>query len=231
MPGRILIVEDDTSLAQILRNNLQIDGFEVDWAATPDEALRIERSFAPDLILLDVMLPGMSGFELGSVLRRGGRTPIIILSARGEKVDKLQGLRLGADDYVTKPFDMEELVARIQTVLRRVKPALGTIRLGAVTIDFRGRVATKGGGSKLRLTHREFEILRVLAERPSRMVYRDELFKEAWGMVDVTTTRSVDRAVSRLRQKIEPDPRNPRFLRTVHGDGYILTPDEMAELS
>jgi DNA-binding response OmpR family regulator len=149
-----------------------------------------------------------------------------MLSARGEKADKLQGLRSGADDYVTKPFDMEELVARIQTVLRRVKPALRMVRLGTVTIDFRARVATHGG-TTLRLTHREFEILRVLAERHSRMVYRDELFKEAWGMVDASTTRSVDRAVSRLRQKIEPDPRNPRFLQTVHGDGYILTPDDV----
>lgn len=225
---RILIVEDDPSLAQIVRNNLEIDGFEVEWAGEANEALRIERLFAPDLILLDVMLPGIGGFELGSVLRRRGRTPIIILSARGEKADKLQGLRLGADDYVTKPFDMEELVARIQTVLRRVKPALGIerIRMGTVTVDFRRSVASNAG-NKLRLTHREFEILRVLAERHSRMVYRDELFKEAWGFVDVTTTRSVDRAVSRLRQKIEPDPRNPRFLRTAHGDGYILTPDEV----
>jgi DNA-binding response OmpR family regulator len=224
MRSRILIVEDDTSLAQILRDNLEVDGFEVQWAAEPEEALRIERSFVPDLILLDVMLPGISGFELGRVLRRGRRTPIIILSARDEKADKLQGLRLGADDYVTKPFDMEELVARIQTVLRRVRPALGTIRMGTVTVDFQGRVATNAGAD-LRLTQREFEILRVLAERHSRMVYRDELFREIWGLVHVTPTRSVDRAVSRLRQKIEADPRNPRFLKTVHGDGYILTPD------
>jgi DNA-binding response OmpR family regulator len=225
MPSRILIVEDDAALAQILRDNLQVDGFEVEWAAAAEEALQIERSFVPDLILLDVMLPGVSGFELGAALRHGRRTPIIILSARDEKADKLQGLRLGADDYVTKPFDMEELVARIQTVLRRVKPALGAIRMGDVAVDFRARVATKSGVD-LRLTHREIEILRVLAERQSRMVYRDELFKEVWGVMHVTPTRTVDRAVSRLRQKIEADPRSPRFLRTVHGDGYVLTADE-----
>jgi DNA-binding response OmpR family regulator len=224
--SRILIVEDDFSLAQILRDNLIVDGFDVEWATHPDIALTLYRSFAPDLVLLDVMLPDLSGFELGRVLRHGGKTPIIMLSARGQKADKLEGLRLGADDYITKPFDMEELVARIHTVLRRVKPAVGIIQLGGVTIDFRRGLAT-GAGGDLRLTHREFEILRVLAERHSRVVFRDELFKEIWGFVDSTTTRSVDRAVSRLRQKIEADPRNPRFLRTVHGDGYILTVEDM----
>ena len=123
MRPRILIVEDDSSLAQILRDNLLVDGFDVEWAAHPDRALGLYRSFVPDLVLLDVMLPDMSGFELARVLRHGGKTPIIILSARGEKADKLTGLRLGADDYITKPFDMEELVARINTVLRRMKPS------------------------------------------------------------------------------------------------------------
>jgi DNA-binding response OmpR family regulator len=226
MRPRILIVEDDSSLAQILRDNLLLDGFDVEWAPQAERALSLYRSFVPDLVLLDVMLPDLSGFELGRVLRHGGKTPIIILSARGEKADKLEGLRLGADDYITKPFDMEELVARIHTVLRRVKPTVGTIQLGGITIDFHRGLAKDARGD-LRLTHREFEILRVLAERHSRVVFRDELFKEIWGFVDSTTTRSVDRAVSRLRQKIEADPRNPRFLRTVHGDGYILTPESL----
>jgi DNA-binding response OmpR family regulator len=226
MRPRILIVEDDLSLAQVLRDNLIVDGFDVDWATHPDAALSLYRSSVPDLVLLDVMLPDVSGFELGRVLRHRGKTPIIILSARGEKADKLEGLRLGADDYVTKPFDMEELVARIHTVLRRVKPSVATIQLGDVTVDFLRGLAS-GSQGDLRLTHREFEILRVLAERHSRVVFRDELFKEIWGFVDSSTTRSVDRAVSRLRQKIEADPRNPRFLRTVHGDGYILTVEEM----
>ncbi len=226
MKSKILIVEDDSSLAQILHDNLLVDGFDVEWAPNHHRALSLYRSFVPDLVLLDLMLPDLSGFELGRVLSHGGKTPIIILSARGEKADKLQGLRLGADDYVTKPFDMEELVARIHTVLRRVKPAVGTIQLGGVTIDFRRGIAT-GATGDLHLTHREFEILRILAEHHSRVVFRDELFKEIWGFVDVSTTRSVDRAVSRLRQKIEADPRNPRFLRTVHGDGYILTVEAM----
>ena len=226
MGARILVVEDDQSLGQILLDNLRVDGFEVELAADPKEALGTYRSFAPDLVLLDLMLPGISGFELGKVLRDGGKTPLIILSARGEKADKLQGLRLGADDYVTKPFDMEELVARIHTVLRRVRRVVETIRFGAVIVDFRTRTAADSRGD-LHLTHREFEILRVLAERHTRVVYRDELFREIWGLVDSTTTRSLDRAVSRLRQKIEADPHNPRFLRTVHGDGYILTPESV----
>ena len=221
MRPRILIVEDDSSLAQIVRDNLLMDGFEVECASQANHALKLYRSFVPDLVLLDVMLPDLSGFELAGVLRHGGKTPIIILSARGEKTDKLTGLRLGADDYITKPFDMEELVARINTVLRRLKPAISAIRLAGVTIDFRSGTAT--GSRDLHLTHREFEILRVLAERQARVVFRDELFREVWGFLDTSTTRSVDRAVSRLRQKIEADPRAPRFLRTVHGDGYILT--------
>jgi two-component system response regulator MtrA len=222
MRPRILIVEDDVSLAQILRDNLIVDGFDVEWASRPDRAVSLYRSFVPDLVLLDVMLPDLSGFELARILRHGGKTPIIILSARGEKTDKLTGLRLGADDYVTKPFDMEELVARINTVLRRAKATIAAIRLADVTVDFRSGTAT-GPRGDLHLTHREFEILRVLAERRSCVVFRDELFREVWGFLDRSTTRSVDRAVSRLRQKIETDPHNPRFLRTVHGDGYILT--------
>ena len=226
MKSRILIVEDDPSLAQILRDNLLLDGFDVECAAHAERAMGLYRAFVPDLVLLDVMLPDLSGFDLARALRHGGKTPIIILSARGEKADKLTGLRLGADDYVTKPFDMEELVARINTVLRRLKPAVSAIRLAEVTIDFRSGIAT-GPQGDLHLTHREFEILRVLAERQARVVFRDELFREVWGFLDTSTTRSVDRAVSRLRQKIEPDPRAPRFLRTVHGDGYILTPESV----
>src|SRR4026207_1178027 len=119
--AKVLIVADDSSLAQILRDNLLVDGFEVEWASHPDQALSLYRSFGPDLVLLDVMLPDASGSEPGRVWRHGGKTPIIILSARGEKADKLTGLRLGADDYVTKPFDMEELGARINNALRRLR--------------------------------------------------------------------------------------------------------------
>ena len=222
MARRILIVEDDAALAQLLRDNLIIDGFGVDWAANADEAVSRCRSFKPDLILLDVMLPGINGFDVGKVLSRGGEVPIIILSALGQKADKLRGLKMGADDYVTKPFDMEELVARIHTVLRRKSPPIDIITLGPVTVDFRTRRARDGSG-ELHLTHREFEILRFLAERRDRIVYRDELLREIWGFLGTSATRSVDQAVARLRKKIEPNAHAPRFLRTVHGDGYLLT--------
>jgi DNA-binding response OmpR family regulator len=222
MAKRILIVEDDAALAQLLRDNLIIDGFAAEWAASSEEALNRSRSFNPDLILLDVMLPGLSGFDVGKMLSRGGDIPIIILSALGQKADKLRGLNMGADDYVTKPFDMEELVARIHTVLRRKSPPVEAITLGPVTVDFKTRRARDGSGD-LHLTHREFEILRFLAERRDRIVYRDELLREIWGFLGTSATRSVDQAVARLRKKIEPNAHSPRFLRTVHGDGYLLT--------
>jgi DNA-binding response OmpR family regulator len=222
MAKRILIVEDDAALAQLLRDNLIIDGFAADWAASSEEALNRSRSFNPDLILLDVMLPGLSGFDVGKMLSKGGDIPIIILSALGQKADKLRGLSMGADDYVTKPFDMEELVARIHTVLRRKSPPVEAITLGPVTVDFKTRRARDLSGD-LHLTHREFEILRFLAERRDRIVYRDELLREIWGFLGTSATRSVDQAVARLRKKIEPNAHSPRFLRTVHGDGYLLT--------
>jgi len=222
MARKILIVEDDAPLAQVLRDNLIIDGFAVEWAANGDEALAHAQSFSPDLILLDLMLPGLSGFDIGRALNRGGDTPIIILSALGQKADKLRGLDMGADDYVTKPFDMEELVARIHGVLRRKMPPIESIVLGTVTIDFRTRRA-HDGQRDLRLTHREFEILRFLAERQDTIVHRDALLREIWGFLGTGATRSVDQAVSRLRKKIEPNAHAPRFLLTVHGDGYSLT--------
>jgi two-component system response regulator VicR len=222
MPKRILIVEDDAALAQLLRDNLIIDGFSVECAASADEALQRTRAFTPDLVLLDLMLPGISGFDLGKSLSKGGDVPIIILSALGQKADKLRGLKMGADDYVTKPFDMEELVARIHTVLRRKSPPVEAITLGSVSVDFRTRHARDASGD-LHLTHREFEILRFLAERRDRIVHRDELLREIWGFLGTSATRSVDQAVARLRKKIEPNAHPPRFLRTVHGDGYSLT--------
>jgi two-component system, OmpR family, response regulator ResD len=224
---RILIVEDDPTLRRVLRDNLIFEGYRVDAVADGKSAISYVRASTPDLVVLDLMLPDFDGLDLCPVLRQSGKVPIIILSARGQKTDKVKGLKLGADDYITKPFDMEELVARINTVLRRSKPSITAIRLADVTIDFRSGTAT-GPRGDLHLTHRELEILRVLAERQGRVVFRDELFREVWGFLDTSTTRSVDRAVSRLRQKIEADPRTPRFLRTVHGDGYILTSEAVS---
>ena len=221
MKKRLLVVEDDTSLARILCDNLSFAGFDVEWVKDGDAAARSVRTTPPDLIILDVMLPGRDGFELCGVLRQRGRTPIVMLTARGQKADKVRGLQLGADDYVTKPFHLEELVARIQAVLRRARPAVDRLVLGDVLVDLTALRAWSSG-QEFHLTHREFEVLRYLAERERRVVSRDELLREVWGYLDSPTTRSVDHAVARLRKKIEPDPHHPRFLHTVHGDGYCL---------
>ncbi len=222
MKKRILVVEDDTSLAWVLRENLAFEGFEVELVADGHKAVDAARDFLPDLVVLDVMLPGRDGFDLCALLRRGGATPIIMLTARGQKADKLKGLRLGADDYVTKPFDVEELMARVHAVLRRVRPPVDDVSLGGVTIDF-ARMTVTHGRDELHLTHREFELLKYLVERQGRVVHRHELLREIWGYPDAPTTRSVDNAIARLRKKIEKDPARPRFIHTVRGDGYLIT--------
>jgi DNA-binding response OmpR family regulator len=222
MKKRLLVVEDDPALTHVLRDNLGFAGFDVDCVVNGDEALRRVRAAPPDLILLDVMLPGRSGFELCGVLRQGGRTPVIMVTARGQKADKVRGFELGADDYVTKPFHVEELVARIRAVLRRARPAIERLDLADVHIDL-ARLQASIAGRPLHLTHREFEVLHYLAERHGRVVSRDELLREIWGYLDTPSTRSVDHAIARLRKKIERDPHHPRFIHTVHGDGYCLT--------
>jgi DNA-binding response OmpR family regulator len=223
MQGRVLIVEDDEVLARVIADNLRFAGYEVSATGNGHEAISRLRVFQPDLVLLDLMLPDHNGFELCPVLRQGGRTPVVILSARAQKADKLRGLKLGADDYLTKPFDLDELLARVQAVLRRSRRSVDRVVLGTVTIDFTALRATEGA-REVHLTHREFGVLRYLAERQDRVVYRDELLREIWGYLDMPpATRSVDHAIARLRKKIEPDPHHPRFVRTVHGDGYILS--------
>ncbi len=223
MKKRILLVEDDRPLSRVLCDNFTFEGFEVRAVGDGRLAVDAARDFAPDLIILDVTLPGMHGFELCGILRQGGRTPIIMLTACVQKADKLRGLNLGADDYVTKPFDLEELLARINAVLRRTRPHQASLELGAVVVDFNALTATRGSMS-LSLSHREFDLLRYLAERPDHVVHRDELLREVWGYPDAPNTRSVDHAIARLRKKIESDPRHPCFIHTVHGDGYCLTP-------
>ena len=229
MNKRILVVEDDTSLAWVLRENLVFEGFEVELVADGHRAVTAARDFLPDLVILDVMLPGRDGFDLCGLLRQGGATPIIMLTARGQKADKLKGLRLGADDYVTKPFDVEELMARVHAVLRRARPPVDHVSLGGVTIDF-GKMTVTHGRDELHLTHREFELLKYLVERQGRVVHRHELLREIWGYPDAPTTRSVDNAIARLRKKIEPDPARPRFIHTVRGDGYMITAEGRTSL-
>jgi DNA-binding response OmpR family regulator len=223
--NRLLVVEDDAALARVLRDGLTFAGFDVECVGDGEAALARVRAAAPDLILLDIVLPGRDGFELCGVLRQGGRIPIIVLTARGQKADKMRGFALGADDYVTKPFHLEELLARIKAVLRRARPAVDHLVLGRVVVDFEHLQASVGP-HRLHLTHREFEVLRYLAERRGCVVSRDELLREVWGYLDVPNTRSVDDAIARLRKKIEVDAHSPRFIHTVHGDGYCIRFDD-----
>ena len=222
MKKRILVVEDDAALARVLSDNLTFSGFEVEWVTNGTAALGRIRAVSPDLILLDVMLPGQNGFDLCGLLRQGGRTPVIMLTARDQKVDKLRGLEAGADDYVTKPFDFDELQARMRAVLRRSRLLFTHLRLGQVTIDLQHFRAVKER-RHIHLTRREFDLLAYLAERQGCTVHRSELLREIWGYPEEPNTRAVDYAIKRLRSKIELDPHNPKYIHTVHGDGYCLT--------
>lgn len=224
MKQRILVVEDDADLARILVDNLLFEGFDVQSVADGNLAVARANDFGPDLILLDLMLPNKTGFELCGELRGRRQTSIVILTARSEKRDKLRGLNLGADDYVTKPFDLEELLARVHAVLRRARPRVERLHLGRVIIDLRTLEAWIGS-QPLELTHREFELVRYLATRSQQVVSRAELLRAIWGFVETLETRSVDHAIARLRRKIEEDVHHPRFIHTVHGEGYCLTLD------
>jgi DNA-binding response OmpR family regulator len=222
MKGTVLIVEDDAALGRVLRDNLVFEGFQVHWVTEGRDALNASRHGSPDIVLLDIGLPDGDGLQLVEQLRHVRSVPIIVLTARSQKADKLRGLELGADDYVTKPFDMEELLARVRAVLRRVNPGVDCLKIGDVTVDFAARTAERQN-QPLRLTDKEFEILRYLAQHQSRVVLRDELLKAVWGYPEAPLTRSVDNAIARLRKKIEPEVQHPRYIQTVHGDGYRLT--------
>jgi DNA-binding response OmpR family regulator len=229
MSKRILVVEDDPALSQILRDNLLFEGFEVDCVS--DGSLALERcaASAPDLVVLDITLPGLSGFEVCRELHQRGHIPVLMLTARVQKADKIRGLELGADDYITKPFDLDEFLARVKAVLRRTRPANDQLTLGTLIIDFTSRTARRGN-SETYLTQREFDLLHYLAERSGRVVQRDELLRMVWGMPESMLTRCVDNAIARLRKKIEPDVERPTYIHTIHGDGYALTPDGRGEL-
>jgi DNA-binding response OmpR family regulator len=228
MTQRILVVEDDATLARLLRDNLVYDGFAVECVADGLQAIERIRTDRPHLVLLDVMIPHLDGFEVcRSVSARRERPPIIILSARAQQEDKIRGLELGADDYVTKPFSLDELLARIHAVLRRTRHGIPRLSLGDVTIDFEHMCASENG-LPIELTSREFAVLQHLAEHAGKVVTRDELLRVVWGYQEIPLTRTVDNFVARLRRKIEPDPHQPRYIRTMHGDGYslVISPDE-----
>jgi DNA-binding response OmpR family regulator len=223
---RILIVEDDPAMSVALRDGFEFEKYAVDMAADGDEGLRLANRGDHDLVVLDVMLPKKSGLDVCKELRRNGsRTPVIMLTARGQEIDKIVGLKLGADDYVTKPFSFIELLARVEAVLRRVqrpKPKDDFV-FGDVMLDFRTYQASKSG-TPIELTPREFRILRYFIDHADQVVSRDALLNHVWGYDSSAFTRTVDTHMARLRQKVENVPSEPKHLLTVHRVGYKFVP-------
>ncbi len=226
--ARILVVEDDRNLLDTLKYNLLKEGFRVSTAVDGQEALETAGSKRPDLVILDLMLPKLSGFEVCRILRKGTTVPILMLTAKTEETDKIVGLEIGADDYLTKPFSLRELLARVRALLRRADytekaPASETafLRVGDIDIDVVRHRASKGG-KELELTPREFNLLVFLARNRGFVFSRDQLLEKVWGYDFAGETRTVDVHIRWLRQKIESDPDNPKLLITVRGTGYKL---------
>ena len=221
---RILIIEDEPDLLRGLEINLRAEGYTVLTAPRGDTGMERALGEHPDLVLLDVMLPGMNGFDVCRELRRRGfEAPVIMLTAKGEEVDRIVGLEIGADDYVTKPFSVRELLARIRVRLRRHAPAKGDsksrLKLGEIEVDFDKHEAMRRG-RRIELTGKESDELRLLARHRGEIVTRDHLLEEVWGYETYPTTRTVDNHILRLRQKLEEDPANPRHILSVYGEGY-----------
>lgn len=224
---RVLVVEDDPSILRGIADNLVFEGYEVLTASDGEIGQRLLHDERPDLVILDLMLPKLSGYELCRRVRKEGiSTPIIMVTARGEETDRILGLDVGADDYVTKPFSVGELLARVRALLRRADRSRGQpheIRFGDARVDFRTYQAERAG-QPVELTPKEFAVLRYLAGRPSEVVRRDTLLEDVWGYESEITTRTVDNHIAALRAKLETDPRSPRHFVTVHGVGYKWVP-------
>jgi two-component system alkaline phosphatase synthesis response regulator PhoP len=220
---RILIVEDEESILMALEDNLKLEGYEVESAKDGPQGLALAKETRHDLILLDIMLPGMSGFDVCQKLRQSGvSTPVVMLTAKGQEVDKVLGLELGADDYVTKPFSPRELLARIKAVLRRtnrVQESGDVCNFGDVVVDF-GRYEAKKAGSSIFLTALEFSLLHFLVRSQGRVVSRDAILDEVWGKEVYVQPRTVDKHIAELRKKIGDDPSAPRFIIGVRSVGY-----------
>lgn len=224
---RILIVEDNPDLAFGLRNNLEIEGYEIETAEDGVAGLARTRTFNPDLIILDLMMPGLDGYRVLRTLREEGNTsPVLILSARGEEADKVRGFRMGADDFVTKPFSLLELLARVEALLRRAaadSPPAGaeTFRFGGVVVDATAQRVERNG-ELVFLTHREFELLMALLRHRGAVATRQELLREVWGHRSAVLSRTVDTHIAELRRKLEEDPSEPRHILTIRKTGYRL---------
>lgn len=223
---KILIIEDEPDMIKGLRDNLEFEDYKVDSAMDGNEGLQKALNNYYDLILLDVMLPGISGFDIcRSIRNKGVDTPVIIISARAEEIDKVLGLEMGADDYIIKPFGLRELLARIRANLRRSATSSQVdttlIKIGKLSVNFRNYQAFNAEG-QVKMSHKEIELLQYLYENQGRIVDRDELMYNVWDINNEITSRTVDNFIVRLRQKTETDPGNPRIIITVHGAGYKM---------
>ncbi|MGN6391948.1 MAG: response regulator transcription factor [Gemmatimonadales bacterium] len=223
--ARILIVEDNRNLAHGLRTNLEFEGHTADVAEDGASGLALARDRAHDLILLDLMLPEPDGFRVLETIRAEGlETPVLVLTARGDEADKVRGLRSGADDYVTKPFALRELLARVAALLRRSKPTPEPLAFGEIVVDPATHGVTRAG-LPVTLRPKEYELLQALLRRAGRVATRGELLREVWGYQDCVVSRTLDTHVGELRRKLEEDPANPRHILTVRKTGYRLVPE------
>jgi DNA-binding response OmpR family regulator len=222
---RILVIEDEPQMLLGLRDNLELEGYEVQTAGDGEEGLARAGSFGPDLVILDVMLPKKNGFDVCRELRaRSNTTPIVMLTARSAERDVVLGLDAGADDYLTKPFGAQELLARVRAVLRRTgaqKPTTisDIVKIGDIEIDFKLHQARRGK-ARIDFTAREFDLLRYFVQHTGQVVTREQILNEVWGYEEFPTTRTIDNFVAKLRQKIERAPHAPEHILTIHGSGY-----------
>jgi DNA-binding response OmpR family regulator len=222
--GRVLLVEDEPALARGLSDTLRTQGFDVHIAGDGQRGLDLAASLRPDLILLDIMLPKINGFEVCRTLRSQGMdVPIVMLTAKGQEEDIILGLNLGADDYITKPFRTGELIARARALLRRRGADRSVQRFGSCELDLTARKVLRDG-VPLDLTAREFALLAYFASRPGRALARDTILNAVWGASVFVTPRSIDRCVATLRSKVEPDPHNPIYIQTIREIGYRFEP-------
>ena len=225
---KILIIEDELNMVNGLKDNLEFDGYEVEIAMEGGSGLKRILGNKYDLILLDIMLPQISGFDICKAVRKEGiNTPIVLLTAKGEEIDKVLGLELGADDYITKPFSLRELLARIKAILRRVQneneeglePEF--ISIGNIKVNFKNYLAFEGT-NEIKMSYKEIGILHYLYMNAGKIIQRDDLMSDVWGIEYDISTRTVDNFILKLRQKIEVDPNNPKIILTVHGIGYKM---------
>jgi DNA-binding response OmpR family regulator len=231
--AKLLVVDDEPSMRMGLKDNLEFESFEVEMAMNGQEALDKIARETFDLIILDVMMPKMSGLDVCKTIRKeGNQTPVIFLTAKSEEIDKVLGLEIGGDDYITKPFSLRELVARVHAVLRRQssseatesKPSLKEATIGRLTVDFEHYNATCDG-KEIKMTHKEFEVIKYLLTNANQVVSRYSLLEDVWGYQSQPTTRTVDNFILKMRQRIEDNPNDPKHIITVHGAGYKLVKD------